>query len=59
MLHHEPGLDAEHCALLDGEGFVLEVVDSARCGEVDGDVRATFDFEGEGFDDAFARVVGV
>lgn len=46
MLHDEFGLHAELGTFLDGERLLLEVFKSARSGQVDGEVRATFDFEG-------------
>lgn len=45
MLHDERSLDTEHGSLLDLEGFVFQGLDSTGFGEVDFDVRATFDFE--------------
>lgn len=59
MLDDEVGLHAELGALLDGEGFGLERLDGARGRQIDGDVGAGFDFEGERFDDAAALVLGV
>lgn len=59
MLHQERGFHAKLGSLLDGERLVLEVIDGTGRGEVDGDVGTAFDFEGEGFDDTFARVAGV
>ena len=46
-------------AFFDGEGFRLEGFDGAGSGQVDGDVRSTFDFEGEGSDDAASLIFGV
>lgn len=59
MLYDERGLDTEAATFFDSEGFVLELVDGALTGEIDGDVFAALDFEREGFDDAFAGIVGV
>jgi hypothetical protein len=59
MLNLELGLHAESGALFDGEWFALERFDSTRRPQVDDDVFATFDFETEREDDAFAGVVGV
>lgn len=59
MVHLEDNLDPERSALLDGERLILETLESAGGGEVDEDIGAAFDFQGEGLDDAFAGVVGV
>lgn len=59
MLDDEGGLHAELCAFFDGEGFRFEGLDGARGRQVDGDVGAGVDFEGEGSDDAAALVFGV
>lgn len=59
MLHDKVRLHAELCPLLDGEGFRLERLDGTGGGQVDGDVGAAIDFEGEGSDDAAALVFGV
>ena len=59
VLHDESGLHAELGPFLDGEGFRFERLDGPRGGQVDGDVGAAFDFEGEGLDDAAALVFGV
>lgn len=59
MLHHKFGLHAEACALLDGEGLALELLDGAGRGQVDGDVGATIDFETERLDYAATLVGGV
>ena len=59
VLHDESGLHAELGPFLDGEGFRFQRFDGTRGGQVDGDVGATFDFKGEGFDDAAAFVFGV
>ena len=45
--------------LLDGEGLLLERGLAARSGQVDGDGRAAGGLEGEGLDDARARVAVV
>ena len=59
VLDLELCLHAERSALFDCERLALESVHRARGPQVDDDVRATFDFEPEREDDAFARVVGV
>lgn len=59
MLHHKGRLHAEMGAFFDGEGFRLEGFDGAGSGQVDGDVRSTFDFEGERFDHAASLISGV
>jgi len=58
MLDLKLGLHAEFGSLLDGEWFVFQSFDGSRRREVDGNVWTTFDFEGEGFDDAAAGVTG-
>lgn len=57
MLHLEAHFHAEHAALLDREGVVLEVFESAGLLEVDDDVGAAFDFEAQG-EDYYAALVG-
>lgn len=52
MLHPESSLHAELRALFDGEGLRLQRLNGAGGGQVDGDVGAAFDFEGQGADDA-------
>jgi hypothetical protein len=59
MLNLELGLHAESSALLDGEGFALERLDSTRGPQVNDDVFSTFDLKTEREDDTFAGVVGV
>lgn len=59
MVHLEDHLDPERSALLNSEWLIFEAVESPGGGEVDEDVGAAFNFQGEGLDDAFAGVVGV
>ena len=59
MLHDEVGLHAELGSFFDGEGLVFERFDGPWGGQIDGDVRTAFDFEGEGSDDAATLVFGV
>lgn len=59
MLYHEIRLHTEFGAFLDGERGLLEIFDGVGAGQVNGDVGAAFDFEGERFDDAAALVFGV
>lgn len=59
MLHNEVCLHAELGSFLDGERFRFERFDGTWGGQIDGDVGAAFDFEGEGFDDAATLVFGV
>lgn len=46
-------------AFLDGERLVLERLEGVAAGEVQRDVGSAWCLNGQGFDDAFARVVGV
>ena len=59
MLNHKVRLHAETSPFLNSKRLVLESFDGARGSQVDNDVGTAFDFEGEGFDDAFALVVGI
>ena len=59
MLHDEVGLHAELGPFLDGERFRFQRFDGAGGGQIDGDVGAAFDLEGERFDDAATLVLGV
>lgn len=59
MLHLERRLHPKLGTLLDSERFIFELIDGTGRGEVNGDIGTAFDFQGEGFDDAFARVAGV
>ena len=59
MLHDEVGLHAEFGSLLDGEGFRFERLDGTGSGQIDGDVGAAFDLEGERLDDAATVILGV
>lgn len=59
MLDLELCLHAERSALLDCERLARKSIDGAGGPQVDDDVVATVNFETEGEDDAFARVVGV
>ena len=59
VLDAEAGLHAESGALLDGEGLLVEGLESAGLGQVDDDVRSAIDFETQGEKDDLARVVGV
>lgn len=59
MLHLKPRLHAERRALLDRKWVLIQVIQRARLGELDNDVRAAFDFQTQREDDAFAWVFGV
>lgn len=59
MLHHKGRLHAEMGAFFDDERLLSETFDRAWSGQVDGDVRSTFDFEGERSDNAATIVFGV
>jgi hypothetical protein len=59
VLDTETGFHAESGALFDGEGLLVEGVQGALLRQVDHDVGAAFDFQAQGEQDHFARVVGV
>lgn len=59
MLDTEAGLHAESGALLDGEGLLVERLQSTGLGQVDDDVGPALDFKTEREEDDLARVVGV
>ena len=59
MLDDKVCLHSELGAFLDGERFRLEGFNRAGSGQVDSEVRAAFDFEGERFDHAAALVLWV
>ena len=56
MMNLKGDLDTKRRPLFDLERFILEGVDGVGRGEIDDHVGTTFDRQGEGFDDAFARV---
>lgn len=56
VLHPESSLHAELRALFDGEGLRFQRLNRAGGGQVDGDVRAALDLEGQGADDAASLV---
>ena len=51
MLNLEVGLHAELGTFLDGEGLRLQRLESAGSGQIDGDIRATLNLEGQGLND--------
>ena len=59
MLDNEDSLHLILAAFLYREGFLLERVEGATGGEVDGDVGSAFYLKGERLDDAEARVIWV
>lgn len=59
MLDAEAGLHAESSTLLDGEGLLVQGLESTGLGQVDNDVGAAFHLETEGDQDDFPRVIRV
>ena len=59
MLHHEVRLHTKLGALLDAERLRLECFQAPGGSQVDGDVGAAFNFQGEGFDYTASLVLGV
>jgi len=59
VLHLKAGLHAEARPLLDREGMLVQILESAGLAEVDDDVRAAIHFKAQRQDDDFAWVVGV
>lgn len=59
MVDGKLDLGVELGAFFDGKRLVLERLEGVGAGEVEGDVGSAGGLNGQGFDDAFARVVGV
>lgn len=59
MVDSKFDLGVELGAFLDSEWFVLERLESVGSGKVEGEVGAAGGLNGQRFDDAFARVVGI
>ena len=59
MVDGELDLGEELGALLNGERLVLERLESVAAAEVKRDVVAAGGLNGQGFDDAFAWIIGV
>ena len=59
MLDDEGGFHLICATFLNGKRLLLQSFQGTRSGEVDSDVGATSNLEGEGLDDAESRVIGV
>ena len=59
MLDHKVGLHPEFGGFLNTERLAFQRLEASRCGEINGDVRSAFSFQGKSFDDTAALILGV